>query len=456
MALASAAVEALTAVVTGPVLFQGDPRIPAEIGAFNTYPAHDPEVLVAAESESDVVAAVRFALENGLPVRVVSTGHGSPTPVVDGVLVSLRRFHGVSLDPDARIATIRGGTRWAEVIEAAAPHGLAPVAGSSATVGSIGYTLGGGLGPLARTFGFSSDWARGFRVVTGEGQVVVANGFENPDLFWALRGGKGGFGVVTEMAFELVPLTALYAGSVMFDAPHIEAAYRRWAEWSRDLPETITTAAALVSFPPLDMVPEPLRGRTLLAVRYAFVGDPAEGERLFEPIRSAAPVHLDGVRVMGPDEIAQIHNDPADPGPSWDRGLMLDSVDDAFVDTLLGALGPGAGAPFVACEVRRVGGATTRDVPGGSAVGGRGPGYTLVLVGVPDPALFESVLPAVADGLTAALAPWVSAVTTPNWAGGFGVPGTFDASWPAETRDRLATLRAAYDPSGLFPFGPAA
>lgn len=455
MALAPAAVEALIAAVTGPVLFQGDPGIPTEIGAFNTFPAHDPEVLVAAESEGDVVAAVRFALENDLAVRTVSTGHGSPTPIVDGVLVSLRRFHGVSIDPDARIAVLRGGTRWGEVIEAAALHGLAPITGSSATVGAIGYTLGGGLGPLARTFGFSSDWARGFRVVSGEGQVVVANEFENADLFWALRGGKGGFGVVTEMTVELVPLTTLYAGSVLFDAPHIQAVYKRWADWSSDLPETVTTAVALASFPPIEAIPEPMRGKTLLAVRYAFIGDAAEGERLFEPIRSAAPVYLDGVRVMGPADVAEIHSDPADPGPSWDRGMMLDRVDGAFVDTLLGAIGPGTHTPIMACEVRRVGGATERDVPGGSAVGGRGAGYALVLIGAPDPALFDAVLPSVADGLTGALAPWVSAVTTPNWAGGFGVPGTFEASWPAHIRERLAAIRADYDPAGLFPFAPS-
>ena len=455
MTSAPADVEALAASVSGPVLLQGDPGIRAEIAAFNTYPDHDPDLLVAAESEGDVVAAVRFALAHGLVVRSITTGHGSPVPSVDGVLVSLRRFHGVTVEPEARLAVVRGGTRWAEVVEAAAAHGLAPVTGSSVSVGAIGYTLGGGLGPLARTFGFSSDWVRGFRVVTGDGRIVVADSSENQDLFWALRGGKGGFGVVTEMTIELVPLEVLYGGSLMVDGPHIAEAYRAWAEWSRDLPESVTTAASVATLPPIEAIPEPFRGRTLLAIRYAFIGDPAEGERLFAPVRAAAPVYLDGVRTMRADEIATIHNDPVDPGPSWDRGMMLDSIDADFVDALLAATGPDAHVPLLATEVRRVGGATTRDVPEGSAVGGRAAEYALILIGAPDPSLFPAVLPAVGDGVTAALAPWVSAVTTPNWAGGFGVPGTWEAAWPAETRARLDDIRRATDPHGLFPFGPA-
>ncbi len=193
----------------------------------------------------------------------------------------------------------------------------------------------------------------------------------------------------------------------------------------------------------------------MLSVRFAYVGDPAEGKRLFEPIRDAGPTIIDAVAEMPAAEIATIHNDPTDPGPGWDRGMLLNEIDADFVSAFLGAAGPEQQVPFVAIEIRHLGGATHRDVPDGSAVGGRGGAYTLFMAGVPDPSLFTRVLPPAADALLAPLQPWISAENTINYAGGLIVPGSYEASWPAETFARLAEVRATYDPDTLFPYGPA-
>lgn len=445
-------VAALVAAVTGPVLQRGDEGLAAEVAAQNTTVRHDPEIVVGAASESDVVAAVRFATAHGVAVRVLATGHGGLRAVTDGLLITTARLTDLSVDPETRVARIGAGNRWDAVVFAAAEHGLAPITGASGHVGVIGYTLGGGLGPLARTYGFSSDFARGFRLVTAAGEVIPVTADEHPELFWALRGGKGGFGVVTEMEFSLVPLATFYGGSLFYEAPHAPAVLALWERFTRTAPETVTTSVAIIRFPPLDVVPEPMRGKTLLTVRFAVVGDPAEGERMVAPFREVAPVLAGRVGEMPAAQISAVHADPTEPGPIWDRGMLLKAIDPDFVAAFLEVLGPEQHIPVVAAEVRHLGGATHRDVPGGSAVGGRDADFTLVMIGAPDVALFETVLPAIADGVTARLAPWVADVTNINFSGDLSVVGAYERSWPTETFARLAAVRRAVDPDGVFPY----
>nr|WP_238354984.1 FAD-binding protein [Kribbella sandramycini] len=441
--------------VTGPILEPADDGFAAELAGFKTNIEHRPDVVVGLTSAADAAAVVAIANQAGTPIRVLATGHGLPAPVTEGIVVTTSRLKGLTIDPATRIAHIEAGCRWSEVVAAAAEHGLAPITGASGTVGCIGYLLGGGLGPLARTYGFSSDWVRGFEVVTGAGEVVTAGATEHSDLFWALRGGKGGFGIVTAVDVELVELTTFYGGSVFFDAPEIEPVLRTWLEWTNSLPEAATTSAVILRLPPLEFIPPPLRGKTVLSVRFGYVGDSPAGAELFAPIRAAGTALIDMVGEMAAKDIATIHNDPTEPGLSWDRGVLLDQLDSGFADAFLGAVGPAQQVPLIAVEIRHLGGATNRDVPEGSAVGGRGGAYSLFMVGVPDPGLFETVLPAVAGQVLGAVQPWTSAENTVNLADGFAVPGSWEACWPAETRAKLAEVRSAYDPRRVFPYGPA-
>jgi hypothetical protein len=447
-----ALIDRLRAQVRGPVLVPGDDDYVAEIAAQNTAVVHTPEVVVGVASEEDVRAVIRTAADTGLAIRVFATGHGSHKPVTDGVLVTTSRLCDVRIDAEHRVAHIGAGCRWAKVVEAAAAVGLAPITGSSGHVGAVGYLLGGGIGPMARTFGFSSDHARGFRVVTADGEVVTASAIEHPDLFWALRGGKGGFGVVTSMEVELVELATLYGGSLFFAADHIATVLRSWLAWTKTVPEAATSSVAIMRLPPLPFIPEQLRGKTVLSLRYAFVGAASDGERLFQPMRDVAPAIVDGVGPLPAAQIGLIHNDPTEPGPVFERGRMLNELDDHFATALLDALGPGQDVPVMVAEVRHIGGATHRDVPEGSAVGGRCADYGLMLLGVPDPSLFDDVLPALTHSIFASLAPWTSAENTINYGAAEG-PGSYEACWPPELLSRLAGVRAAYDPGGLFPFG---
>ncbi|WP_426626011.1 FAD-binding oxidoreductase [Leifsonia sp. McL0607] len=440
--------------VHGTVYVRGDEGLAAEVACFNPAIRHDPDVVVAVESEEDVAEAVRFAREHDLPVRVQATGHGEEAPTVGGLIVSTRALDSIVVDAPAHLVRLGAGVRWAPVIERTAEHGLAPVAGSSTSVGAVGYTLGGGLGPLARTHGFTADWVRGFRVVTAHGEIVSADPSSHPHLFWALRGGKGGLGVVTEMTLELVPLTTLYAGSVFFEGDAIEPAFRAWVDWAAGLGEEATTSVVLLRVPDVDGPPPPLRGRTVLSVRFAYPGDSATGERLFAPIREAAAVFIDAVAEIPTTAVASIHNDPEQGSPSWIRGFMLDDFDAADGDALLDVAGPRVESPFLALEIRQLGGAAHRDTADGTAVGGRDSGYTLSAIAA-DPATFDSAAPAATEAISRALQHRISAVTNANWATDLTDPTTFESAWPAVMHARLTDVRASYDPDRVFAFGPS-
>jgi FAD binding domain len=443
----------LRARVSGPVLAPDDEGFAEEVLPWLRTFTHSPDVAVGATSASDVVEAVAFARENGLAVRVQGTGHGSDEAITDGVLILTRRLNQVSIDPSTRIATLGAGVPWNQVIVAAAEHGLAPITGSAGTVGAVGFLLGGGLGPLARSHGFASDYARSFEVVTANGELVRASADEHPDLFWALRGGKGGLGVVTEVQVELVELPTLYGGSLMFDAENVDPALRAWLDYAETADPRVTTSAAILRMPDLPFIPEPLRGHTLLAVRFAFPGNASEGEALAAPLRAAAPVYIDALAEMPASAIGTIHNDPPDPTVGWTTGSLLASAGPEFASTLLGFAGYGREFPFVAVEVRHIGSATAVDVASGSAVGGRSATYTFNLVGAPNPALFDTVLPAAAGALLAAIAPWISSENNVNFGGRFADRAAYEKAWSPAIFARLGEVRGVYDPDGLFAYG---
>lgn len=442
--------------VAGTVLVRGE-VVDGGLTAATAVPAHstlvlnDPPLTVVATSEQDVVETVRFAAAVDLTVRPYATGHGGATPIVDGVVVDTTALAGVDIDPATRTARIGAGTRWATVVEAAAAHGLAPITGSSAHVGVVGYLLGGGLGPLARSHGVSSDRVRAFRVVLADGSVVEATAESEPDLFWALRGGKGGLGIVTRVDVELVPLSTLYGGSLTVDTPHIADVLRAWARWTATAPDDVTTSVVVLTLPDLPFVPEPLRNRTVLTLRFAYPGDAAEGERLAAPLRALAPALVDTIGEMPAAAVATIHADPDDPGPSWVAGAELRTLDDAFVDRYLAEYGPGSDSPFLGAEIRHIGAATAHDVPEGSAAGGRTGEYLLTFVGM-NPPLVPAMVATFAD-FAVWSAPWAASETNVNFLPAPWTEERLAHAWSPETLDRLRSVRAQYDPLGRFPFG---
>ncbi len=254
---------------------------------------------------------MRFANRHRIGVAVQATGHGAASAYEQTILVSTRRMRRLSLFAHQKWVRAEAGVTWDQVLEAGAAHGLAGLCGSAPGVGVVGYTTGGGLGPVARTHGLASDQVRAFEVVTGDGELRRATPSEHPDLYWGLRGGKGMLGIVTSIEFDLLPIADLYGGAVYFDGDDAPEVLRAWSFWQQDLPTEATTSVALLRLPDLPGVPPPLAGRLTLAVRFAWTGEAADGEQVLAPMRAAATPIVDTVAVM---PYAVLGSDPRRPG----------------------------------------------------------------------------------------------------------------------------------------------
>ena len=435
----------LDARTQGTVAVPGDEEYDALVSPWNLAIPVRPAAVVAAETDQDVVEAVRFAARNGLRVTPQATGHGPMAQLVTELLVTTKRLDEVVVHPEGW-ARVGAGVKWLRVVEAAAPFGLAPLSGSITDVGVVGYTTGGGLGPMARTYGLAIDKVRAIEVVTGDGVLRRATATEHPELFFALRGGKGMLGIVTAIEFDLVHQPMFYGGSLWFDGADAATVIARWRQWSDTLPELGTTSFALFQLPEMPGVPAQLAGRLTLSVRYVWTGDAEEGERRFAAIRQAAPVILDDVAQKPYTAIDSVHTDPLDPTPAYEAAAVLTDFPQEAIDSLLALTGPGVPSPQVLVEVRQMGGAIARGGEHPSAFASRDVAYSLLVVGI-------SEIPGVEDHAAAileAMRPWTGGYRLPNF--------TFSPEQYADAYDEvtIARLRRAirsYDPDGVMAIG---
>lgn len=434
--------------VTGSVYDGGEPAAITEAAGFNTAVQHRPAVVVAARDALDVAAAVRHANDEGLPVAVQATGHGAVAPSVGGVLVSTKGMQGVTVDPVRRRARVEAGVRWRAVIDAAVPHGLAPLSGSSSGVGVVGYTLGGGMGHLARRRGFAADHVRSVELVTADGAIRTVTAETDPELFWAVRGGQSRFGIATALELDLFPVPEFFGGAMIFTGPAIAEVLHAWATWSLTMPEEVTTSVALLRLPPIDEVPPPLRGVVSLAVRFGFTGSAERGTALLAPLRRVATPVLDSVGPMSFAAVDGIHMDPPEPLPAVARGGLLGSMDAGLIDTLLTVAGPGVDVPLAAVELRLMGGALARPAAVPNAVAGRDGAYALHVVAPAPPPLLE-VAPVVTAQVIGALRPWATRSSLVNFAG-HGSDQDPGSAWAPDALERLRRVKATVDPRDVF------
>ncbi|WP_432844669.1 FAD-binding oxidoreductase [Amycolatopsis sp. CA-161197] len=442
----------LVAVTEGEVLLPGERGYAAECAAFNVNNPLEPALVVAAASASDVQNAVRFARRRSLPVAIKATAHQVVVPAHGAVLITTSRMTGVTVDPRRRTARVEAGARWQQVLDAAAEHGLAPLAGSAPGVGVVGYTLGGGLSPvIGRTRGYAADHVRLIEVVTADGTHRTVTAETERDLFWALRGGKGNFGVVTALEFDLFPVTRFYGGGLYYAGEDLAVVLHAWRQWVPLLPEEATTSVMVQRLPLAPELPEVLRGAFVVHLRYAHLGSPADAERLLAPLRDVAPVLLDLVEDKPFSSIGEIHLDPADPIPYYDRTTSLREVTAETIDALVELTGPGSDCPLLGVELRALGGALDREPAAPNAVPVRGVPFLLFALGVGGPERAEE-LRAALDNVVGALQPWTAERQSPNFlsADEGSSAAAVRAIYGPERYDRLAAVKQVYDPGNLF------
>lgn len=431
------------------VVLAGEPDYDAARTPWNLAIDQRPIAVVHPESPQEVADAVRAAAAAGLRVAPQATGHGagalSDTDLSDVVLMTLGALRGAEVDAEAATARVLGGSQWNDVLEAAAPHGLTALHGSSGDVGVVGYTLSGGMSFYARTHGLAVNAVRAVEVVTADGALVRATAEDNADLFWALRGGSGAFGVVTAIEIDLLPYADVYAGMLLWDASHAADVAHAWAEWTTTAPESCSTSLRVMHLPPLPELPPFLSGRDLVVVDGAILETDETAAEILAPLRALEP-EMDTFARMPAAELVAVHMDPPEPSPALSAGAMLSHLSRDAVDTLLKA---SAAPGLFFAELRHVGGAAARSPEGAGAVGAVAGDYMAAGIAiVPDPAMAEMAHAAV-HGVVNAMRPWHAASLALTFLDG-GVDRSLGFG---QSLARLRALKAEYDPGDVFAAG---
>lgn len=437
--------------LTGEVVLPDDPGYDDTRRLWNAMIDKRPAVIVRAAGTADVVQAVRFARERGLPLAVRGGGHNiaGNGSCDDGLLVDLSMMRDVSVDPVARRAVVAGGALLSDVDAATQAHGLAVPLGINSTTGVGGLTLGGGFGWLSRSFGLTVDNLLSAEVVTAAGDVVIANAQHHADLFWALSGGGGNFGIVTRFEFNLHPVgPQLLSGLVVYPLAEARSVLRKYRAFMATAPDALTVWAVMRLAPPLPFLPADVHGTPVLVLALLHAGDPAEGTALVEPLRSLGTPVGEFVGVQ-PFTAWQQAFDPllTHGARNYWKSHNLDGVQDGLIDA---AVASAAGVPTMGCEIfiAALGGAVSRPDPGATAYPHRHARFVVNVHGRWDtPAddergvrwtrdAFDTMAPFASTGV---YVNFLTADETDRVRAAYG--GNFD---------RLARIKRALDPENLF------
>ena len=407
-----------------------------------------PAVVVKPETESDIAFAIAFAREAGLRVNVQGTGHNA-APLGDmskTLLIQTGRMRGVEIDSGRRRARVQAGAWWQDVVPQASDAGLAALHGSSPNVGIVGYSLGGGIGYYARKHGLQTNSVTAIEMVTADGDLFRADRDHEPDLFWALRGGGGNFGVVTAIEFDLFPAEAVYAGMMFWPWERGEEVLGRWAEWTREVPEEVTSMARLLQVPNMPEVPDFLRGRQIAIIDGAYLGGEDEGKRIFAPLRELGP-EVDLFGMMPPAGLSGLHGDPEDGMPFVSGTAILDELPHSAIQDMVEAAGPGSGSSLLMAELRHLGGAAGRSGDGHGALDRLDGDYVMFTGGLALDDDMRNAVRADARRLKAALAPYGRGGHYLNFA-----EHKVDVStaYSSDAYAKLQQVRRSMDPDGLF------
>jgi FAD/FMN-containing dehydrogenase len=436
--------ERLETTMSGEVFVPGQAGYDQARQAWNLAADQRPAVVVVAESADDVAEAVRYADSHGLRIAPQGTGHdaGPLEPLDDAMLLRTSRMRGVRVDPATSTFRAEAGAVWQDVTVPAAEHGMAPLAGSSPTVGVAGYTLGGGLGWLARRHGLAANSVTAAEVVTPDGRRVRADADHEPDLFCAIRGGGGNVGVVTALEMQLYPVGELHAGDLFFPIERAAEVLDAWRAWTETVPDEVTSIGRIMRFPPLPDVPEPMRGRAFAMVEAACMSDAGTGAELTEPLRRLGP-EIDTFATIRAPALGQLHMDPEQPMPNDGDGALLTDFPTAAIDALVAMAGPDADTPLTSIEIRHLGGALARPATGEAAQPTIEASYlTFALGATPTPEVAAAVRRD-AEAAKDVLAPWHASYDYYNEVGA-SVPAS--ALLPAASYRRLQGIKATYDP----------
>jgi FAD/FMN-containing dehydrogenase len=435
----------------GEILRSGDDGYDGARQIWNAMIDKRPAVIARCASVSDVVRAVNFARETGLRLAVRGGGHNiAGSALCDGgIVVDLSKMKAASVDPGARRASIESGATLADLDAATQVHGLATPLGINSTTGVAGLTLGGGFGWLSRKYGMTVDNLESAEVVTAAGEVVRASADEHPDLFWALRGGGGNFGVVTRFTFRLHHVgPGVLSGLIVYPLSQAKHVLERYRDFAAKAPDELSAWAVLRAAPPLPFLPPEAHGMGILAIGLLYAGDPKRGEALIEPLREL------GTRVgehvgMQPYVAWQQTFDPlltAGARNYW-KSHNLTTIGDGLIDVVVQYAGK---LPTPQCEIfiAALGGATARPAPESTAYAHRNAKFVMNVHGRWNDAADDARGTGWARDFFQAAAAFATGGTYVNFM--TADEGDRGRAAYGSNYDRLAQVKRQYDPSNLF------
>lgn len=432
--------------IRGRIATADDPDWDEARQAWNLAADQRPSAVAFVEGAEDVSNVARFASDSGLRVAAQGTGHGAAAlgSLDDVILIKTERMRAVEVE-DGR-ARVEAGAWAADVAEGAAKHGWSFLPGTSPNVGVIGYTLGGGLSWFGRKYGWACNRVSAIELVTADGEARTVDATTHPDLFWALRGGGGGYAVVTALHVELVPVSEAYAGALLFPPELAAEGIRAYRDWTAAAPEEASSMLRALNLPPIPDIPEPLRGKKWLAITAACIGSREEGETTIAPLREIGEPVVDSFDQVPVPALSRIAMDPEPPVPALGHHRLLAELPDDAIDAFIDIAGPDAGSPLLLAELRHLGGALRRPAENGGALDKLDGDFVMLGIGMlMDPALREPITSAL-DRLADAMNPWAAEGGYFNYA---ERPCEVDAILPADTCKRLAQVKRNWDPDDL-------
>lgn len=433
----------------GAVYLPGDPQYDDARRPWNLRADDHPAAVAYPAFPEEVADLVRAAAANGLRIAPQGTGHGAPPlsgQLGTAVLLRTSAMTELRIDAAQRSARVGAGVLWGDVIARAGAARLAGRHMSSPSVGVVGSSLGGGLNFYGRAHGLQCSALTAVEMVLADGTIVRATDEQDSDLLWAARGGGGGFGVVTALEFDLIPVAAPYAGMLVWEWAQAPRILNAWARWASTAPDQATSVLRLFRAPEAPWLPEGVRGRNVVVVDGAIVGDPQAAAEIIAPLRALRP-EIDTFDVTPAASLARLHLEPEEPLAAYASSTLLSGLPPDAVEALVTSAGPGSGSQLLFAEIRQLGGAMSRPSPRGGALDRIDGAFLVLTVGSGDRLGRWTAQREDADRVRDALQPWGTGTLYLSMLDDQaderrGVPGP---NW-----NRLSQIRSAVDPDGLF------
>lgn len=441
----------LAEATRGAVISPDDADYDEARSVWNARMDHFPAAIVHCRGAADVITAIDFAREHTLPIAVRGGGHDYAGNAAhdDALVIDCAEMDSVRIDPESRTARVGPGATWADFDHEAQAFGLATTGATVSTVGVAGYTLGGGTGHLARTYGLAVDNLRSVDLVTAAGEVVHANEETNPGLFWALRGGSGNFGVVTSFEFDLHPVgPEILAGQIVHPFDVAPTVLREYKAAMADAPAAVNCYAFIVRIPPIPAFDEERHGDPAVDLVVAYSGDMEAGKEALAPFRAIGEPILDSVRPQPYTELQQAFDDGAPKGERWySRAQYIDELTEDAIDSLVAATDPFKG-PLTMVYLEPMGGAIAEVSPEETAFPHRQANYSVhALTGWSDPSR-DAEMKAWTESVHEAMEPYASDGVYVNLLGRDEADRVPEAY--GENYDRLREVKARWDPENRF------